>query len=343
MSELNSRDTARRAAVISLAALAVFSAFALVVRLAEVWLLIFAGLLLAVLLSAAADTVARLLGRSRGVSLALVMLTGALTVAGAAYAFWPAVSEQGDELITRLPSAWGELRGTLNGRPWGSWLLEHVEPEQVVTRSAVVSQATTAVSSSAGALGGLLVVLFVGIYVAAEPSLYRHGVRRLLPQVAQPRFETAANEVGEVLRWWLVGKLLSMVLVGVTTTLGLWLLGVPLALVFGLMAAVLTFIPNFGPVLSVVPPALLALTEQPRTAAYVVALYVGIQAVESYAITPLIQRRTVSLPPALTITAQVALGLLVGALGVAVATPLTAAAMTAIRVLYVEPKEAAGG
>lgn len=145
-----------------------------------------------------------------------------------------------------------------------------------------------------------------------------------------------------MLRWWLVGKLLSMSIVGLLTTAGLWLLGVPLALAFGLIAAALTFVPNIGPVLSVVPPALLALTDEPRVAAYVVALYVGIQTVESYAITPIIQRRTVSLPPALTITAQVALGFLVGALGVAVATPLTAAVMTIVRVLYVERGEGAG-
>jgi predicted PurR-regulated permease PerM len=130
-----------------------------------------------------------------------------------------------------------------------------------------------------------------------------------------------------------------MAIVGVMTTLGLWLLNVPLALAFGLIAAALTFVPNIGPVLSVVPPALLALTDGPWTAAYVVALYLAIQTIESYAITPIIQRRTVSLPPALTITAQVALGLLVGPLGVAVATPLTAVATTAVNVLYVEPKE----
>lgn len=127
-----------------------------------------------------------------------------------------------------------------------------------------------------------------------------------------------------------------MVLVGVLTTVGLWWLDVPLALTFGLLAAALTFIPNFGPVLSVVPPALLALADDPTRALYVGALYLAIQTVESYAVTPLIQRRTVSMPPALTITSQVVLGVLVGGIGVAVATPLTAAAMTVVRMLYVE-------
>jgi predicted PurR-regulated permease PerM len=127
-----------------------------------------------------------------------------------------------------------------------------------------------------------------------------------------------------------------MVLVGVLTTVGLWWLDVPLALTFGLLAAALTFIPNFGPVLSVVPPALLALADDPTRALYVAVLYLAIQTIESYAVTPLIQRRTVSMPPALTIMSQIVLGVLVGAIGVAVATPLTAAAMTMVRMLYVE-------
>ena len=153
---------------------------------------------------------------------------------------------------------------------------------------------------------------------------------------ARRRVDRVLYEVVGVLRWWLVGKMLSMAVVGVLTTMGLSLLGVPLALTFGLIAALLTFVPNFGPILSVVPPAVLALADDPRRATYVIGLYLAIQTVESYAITPLIQRRTVSMPPALTITAQVVLGVLVGAIGVAVATPLTAAAMTAIRLAYVE-------
>ncbi len=157
-----------------------------------------------------------------------------------------------------------------------------------------------------------------------------------MPPAGRDRADAVLVEITSVLRWWLIGKILSMALVGVLTTLGLWWLDVPLALTFGLIAAALTFIPNFGPVLSVVPPAILALADDPKRALYVGALYLAIQTVESYAVTPLIQRRTVSMPPALTITSQIVLGLLVGGIGVAVATPLTAAAMAVGRMLYVE-------
>lgn len=332
---------ASRAAVVTLTVFAIASAFALLVLLIQVWLLVFAGLLVAVLLSASADALSRRTTWSRGASLAIVLVCLALVIGVAARLLWPSIAAQADELVTRLPAAWSDLRSWIDDRPLGAWLLERTADQDMVAPTRVVTRATGVLMTSATALGGLLVILFVGIYVAAEPELYRRGLRRLLPPSAHRRFDDVTREIGHVLRWWLVGKLLSMAIVGVLTTAGLWLLGVPLALVFGLLAMALTFVPNIGPLLSVVPPALLALSDAPWTAAYVVALYLAIQTVESYAITPMIQRRTVSLPPALTITAQVALGLMVGALGVAVATPLTATAMTAVRVLYLERDERA--
>lgn len=228
------------------------------------------------------------------------------------------------------------MRGWFEQREWGQWLLGRAEPDQLADGGAIVDQATGVLLSTISALAAFLIILFVGLYVAAQPALYQRGLRRLVPVAGRQRADEVLLEVVSVLRWWLIGKVLSMVLVGVLTTVGLWWLDVPLALTFGLLAAALTFIPNFGPVLSVVPPALLALADDPTRAAYVVALYLAIQMVESYAVTPLIQRRTVSMPPALTILAQLVLGILVGGIGVAVATPLTAAVMTMVRMWYVE-------
>jgi predicted PurR-regulated permease PerM len=316
--------------------LAIVAVVALFVLAAEVLLLVFAGLLFAVLLSSLADALARISGMNRGMALGLTVLVLLAGMVGTAWALWPSMSEQADQLATQLPAALGELRGWFEQREWGRWLLGRVEPDQMADGGALVDQATGALLTTISALAGFLIILFVGLYVAAQPSLYQRGLRRLVPVARRHRADEVLFEVTSVLRWWLIGKILSMVLVGLLTTLGLWWLGVPLALSFGLLAAALTFIPNFGPVLSVVPPALLALADDPTRAAYVVALYLAIQTVESYAVTPLIQRRTVSMPPALTIMSQIVLGVLVGGIGVAVATPLTAAAMTIVRMLYVE-------
>lgn len=326
----------QRTAVVVATALALVAIVALFVLAAEVLLLVFAGLLFAVLLSSLADALVRISGMRRGMAIGLtvgVLLAGTVATG---WGLWPSLSDQTDQLAKELPAALGELRGWFEGREWGRWLLGRAEPDQMGGGAAIVNQATGVLVTTISALAAGLIILFVGLYVAAQPSLYHRGLRRLVPVAGRHRADAVLFEVTSVLRWWLIGKILSMVLVGVLTTVGLWWLDVPLALTFGLLAAALTFIPNFGPVLSVVPPALLALADDPTRAAYVVALYLAIQMVESYAVTPLIQRRTVSMPPALTIMSQLVLGLLAGGIGVAVATPLTAAAMTMIRMLYVE-------
>ncbi len=332
----NLRLLGRRTAVVTATVVAIGLGVALLALAADVLLLVFAGLLFAVLLGSVADAIVRVSGLGRGLALGLTVLALLTTLAGTAWALWPSVSEQADQLATQLPAAVGELRHWFEGRAWGRWLLGRAEPGQMADGATLMDQATGVLVTTIGALAALVIILFVGLYVAAQPDLYRRGLLRLVPVARRRRADEVLMEVIGVLRWWLIGKILSMALVGVLTTVGLWWLGVPLALTFGLLAAALTFIPNFGPVLSVVPPALLALADDPAQALKVAALYLAIQTVESYAVTPLIQRRTVSMPPALTITSQLVLGVLVGGIGVAVATPLTAATMTVVRMLYVE-------
>ncbi|MGH6611543.1 MAG: AI-2E family transporter, partial [Burkholderiaceae bacterium] len=190
-----------------------------------------------------------------------------------------------------------------------------------------------------GVLGGIvnvLIIIFVGLYLAAEPRLYTNGLVRLVPIRHRPRAQEFLSALGHTLRWWLVGRLSLMLLNGVLTALALWLLGVPLALTLGILAGLLNFIPNIGPVIAGVPAVLIALMQSPQQALYVFILYVALQSVDGYVLTPLVQRRTIELPPVLTITAQVLLGVLLGTLGVLLATPLTAAALVLVKMLYVE-------
>jgi predicted PurR-regulated permease PerM len=127
-----------------------------------------------------------------------------------------------------------------------------------------------------------------------------------------------------------------MLVIALLTTAGLWLLSVPLAPILALIAGLLNFIPNFGPIVALVPALLLGLTKGFDTALWVIGLYTGIQLVESYVLTPYIQQRAISMPPALLITTQVILGVMLGFLGLLLATPLTAAAMVLVRRLYIE-------
>ena len=134
------------------------------------------------------------------------------------------------------------------------------------------------------------------------------------------RVQEVLQELGTTLGHWLVGRIVSMGIVGGITTGGLWLLGVPLAPALGLFAALAEFVPNVGPFLAFIPALVLALTESATRALAVLLLYLGVQGFESYVLTPLVEKRAVALPPALTITAQVLMAVLAGGLGLALAT-----------------------
>jgi predicted PurR-regulated permease PerM len=228
------------------------------------------------------------------------------------------------------------MRAVFEKHEWGRTLLERMHhADDLLARRETWSQAGGFLSSTLGVVAGFLTFLFIGLFVAFDPRLYRQWLLQLVPPERRARAEEVVDAVGNALRMWMAGKLLAMFVVGVSTWGGLALIDVPLGLTLALIAALLTFIPNFGPVLSAFPAVLLALIDSPTKALYVVALYVGVQTVESYLLTPLVQKRTVSLPPALGLVGQVVLGAVGGTLGLLVATPLTVAGLVLVRELYV--------
>ena len=302
----------------------------------EVLLLVFAGILVAIFLSALAQWVQETTGIPYGGSLAVVAVTIITILFGFGYFAAPSIGRQMDQLADRLPRSIERLEEQIKEYPWGKRLLTETQDKQALGGTAeILSRATGAVSGTLGFLVSFVIVLFIGIYAAVEPSTYRRGFLLLVPPQRRDRMGEISAAVVDTLQWWLIGKFISMAIIGVLTTIGLWIMGIPLALALGVIAALFTFIPNIGPILSAIPAILLGLMESPQQALYIGALYVGIQTVESYMITPLIQKKTVSLPPALTLSAQVFLGVIFGGLGVALATPMAAAALVMTRMLYV--------
>jgi predicted PurR-regulated permease PerM len=303
----------------------------------DVFLLIFAGILVTIFLRSLSETLTSYTGISAGWSLGIVVLSlvGVTIVTG--YFAAPSVAEQSDTLVQKIPESIGQLRTHIEGYSWGRSLLDEAEPEKVIEESRTTLRGVGgAFSSVLGWFTNFIIIIFIGLYGAIEPGVYKRGFLHLIPKARRERIGEVLSEINETLKWWLIGKFFGMAVIGVSTTLGLWLLDVPLALILGLIAALFTFIPNIGPILAMVPAVLLGLTVSPEKALYVGLLYVGIQAVESYILTPLVQRKTIELPPALTLGTQVFLGVSMGGLGVALATPLTAVGVVATKMLYVE-------
>jgi predicted PurR-regulated permease PerM len=308
--------------------------------LVDVVLLTFAGVLIAVLLRAPADWLSARSGLSPNLSIAIVLVVLTVGLGGAVWGIAPEVGRQFDELIAQLPGAVRELSAALEQHGWGRWLVARGQSTgEMLARPEAMQGAGRALSTTFGALTSLFVVAVVGLWVTLQPGVYINNGVRLFPVPMRPRMLALAGECGHALQRWLLGCLVSMLIVSTATFVGLWLLGVPLALLLALFAGSMVFIPNFGPLLSAIPALLLALMQGPMAVLWVAVLYVGVQIVDNTITTPLIQRQAVSLPPALMMFAQTAMGVLAGGLGVIVAVPVMALALIVVRRLHVDPLE----
>lgn len=308
--------------------------------LVDVLLLTFAGVLIAVLLRAPADWLSARTGMSPKLAIAIVLVVLAAGFGGAAWGLAPEVGRQFDELMTQIPGAVRELSAALEQHGWGRWLVARGQNTgELLARPEAMQGAGQALSTTFGAFTSLFVVAVVGLWVTLQPRVYIDNGVRLFPLAMRPRVLALAGECGQALQRWLIGCLVSMLIVSAATWLGLWLLGVPLALLLALFAGSMVFVPNFGPLLSAIPALLLALMQGPMAVLWVAALYVGVQIVDNTITTPLIQRQAVSLPPALMMVGQVAMGVLAGGLGVIISVPAMAIALIVVRRVYVDPLE----
>jgi len=192
------------------------------------------------------------------------------------------------------------------------------------------------IGSTFGAVANVLIVLFFAVFMAAQPQPYIQGLLFLVPRRRRKRAREVIYEIGNVLRRWLIGQSILAVCVALLTGAGMLLLGAPFAVALAILAGLMEFVPYIGPFVAAVPAILVGFAEGPQLALYIALLFLGVQMAESYVLAPLIQHRAVHLAPAAILFAQVLMGAIVGALGVAVATPLAAAVMVAVGMLYVE-------
>jgi len=304
----------------------------------NVLMLIFAGILLAVFLRGLSRAVSRFTKLPEGWSLAAVIITILLTISGLVWLLAPSVAEQAAELRRTLPESIRQGEARLAEYGWGRKIIEQMPTfEEAMPNGAdAFSRVTGIFSSTLSAVANFVIIVFVGVFLAIDGRTYTNGLVRLFPFEKRDRASEVLDELGFTLWWWLIGKVIAMVIVGVVTWLGLWLMGVPLALTLGLLAGILDFIPNIGPFLAGIPGVLIALTVSPTVGLYVLVFYFVIQSLESYILMPILQQKTVKLPPALTIVAQVLLGVLVGGIGLILASPLAAVVFVLVRMLYLE-------
>lgn len=334
MDQAERKDTAQHALVYVGIAVGIVILLLLLWYAIDVVLLAFIGVLLAVLLRSPADWLSSRTGWSEGWSLALVIVVLATLLATAGFFFGRAVAQQSGQLSEQLPQVLEKARERISQHELGKRMVESTETSESDTQ--FLTRGLRLVGSTFAALGSLVVVVFLAGFLAASPRTYVGGLLMLVAKRRRQRMREVLEEIGHVLQRWLVGQVILMAVVAALTGIGLTLLGVPFALPLALIAGLLEFVPYVGPIVAAIPALIVALSEGPQLALWVGLLYLAVQSVESYILTPLIQHRAVDLPPALILLAQVLMGVTAGPLGVIVATPLAAAALVAVKRLYVE-------
>ncbi|WP_042690921.1 AI-2E family transporter [Azospirillum sp. B506] len=290
-------------------------------------LLIFTGVLFAILLQRLTGFVQRGTGLGHGWSLAIVLVLLVLLVGGGVWLMGTSMTaqlgqlqEQVSKAMGMLPDGWSQ-RIMEQGKDW-PWM----------------NQLSSFASGLVYVIGDAVVVMFAALYLAASPGVYQRGVVLLVPPRGQKRACEVMDVAGDSLWKWLIGQLVAMAAVGTMIAVGLWLLGIPSALALGIVAGLLEFIPLVGPFLAAVPALLIGFAQSPQDALWVAGVYLVIQQVEGNLITPLLQKRVVDLPPVVTIGAIAAGGVLFGIMGMFLATPIAVVVLVMVNLLYIEDK-----
>jgi predicted PurR-regulated permease PerM len=311
----------------------------LFVRVAfNILLMTFMGVLIAVYFHGLADFIAQKTKISRKFSL-FISIAGTITLLSAMiWIIGSTVQQQAAQLSHTLPQIIGTAKTKLAGSAAGQQLLGYTSGDN---SKKLLDAASTFFSSSFGVIGDLCIILFLGIFFTADPSLYKDSLLAILPPQQEIDGGIIWSRISDALKAWIKTKLISTVLVTIVVALGLMIIGLPGTLVLGLIAGLLDIIPNFGPVIAMIPGVLLGLMISPQMAVIAALIYVACETIVGSIFMPLIQKRMTNIPPAITMISQLVMGLICGLMGIILAVPILLVLTIVVDELYIKKKKAA--
>lgn len=357
-------DMARAAVV----ALAVWFGLQLLWSVSSLFFLVFLATLFGLAVARGVDVLERYHIR-RGVGSTLIVLAALGVIGGGLALSAPTLIEQGKELQNEFPSAVAKVQDWVDSKQRtgaiGVIIKAAAQTEASVATPSVPATVTVTptkaitpqrpselirqklaegmsgasnylfsfVSSTLAVVGALIMLIFLVIYIGAEPDVYRGWMLAAVPATARPKVREILTEISNVLRKWLVTQMVAMLVIGGVTTIALLILGVKAPFALGFIAGLLEFIPTVGPILSAVPGVLMGFIDSPEKAGVVAIAYYGIQFIENNLLIPYLMRGEMDLPPALTLVAQTLMTLVFGFFGLMVAVPLTAAMLVPLRMI----------
>lgn len=300
-------------------------------------LLIFVGVLIAIFFHGFAGLLQRFLLLPQKWSVVISVLFNIGLLVGFFWFAGSRLSQQISQLSDTLPKTFQDAKEQVSQTPAGRQLIQYAESSG--SSSKTQSTLRQFFSSTFGVISDLYIVLLIGLFFTASPTLYIKGIVHLLPPKAKDRGDELIRKLGYQLKEWLKGQIIGVVFIGVLSAVALIILGIPLVFTLALLAGLMNFIPNFGPIIALIPAVLLGLTQGTSTAMYVAIIYTGIQALQTALFKPLITKKMVSVPPALTVIGQITMGALGGFWGVLLATPTVLVIMTFVNGLYVKNQD----
>ncbi|TFI58902.1 AI-2E family transporter [Sphingomonas parva] len=293
-----------------------------VIFLAQPLLLIFAGIVFASILDGGTRLLGRVLPIGRGWRLTIVTVAGVAFIAWTFYFAGSSLAAEAERLRAVITAqvnrglAWGNEVGIMQGGAQ----MDQLSGQLMGT----LGRLGSAVSSALGALTSLIMILVIGIFIAAEPRLYQRGFAWMLPLRSRDSFYRTAAEMGHTMRRLMAGRLLGMAVEGVGTWILLMIGGVPMAALLGILTGLLAFLPNIGAIISGVLIVLAGFSVSFNAGLWAIAVYLIVQTVDGYLIVPYVAKKTVDLAPALILGAQLLFGALFGLIGLALADPIVA-------------------
>src|SRR5579883_770075 len=325
------RTTASEFFVRVLIAAAVVVGLLLIWYVFDVILVAFGAAIFALLLWVGAEPFMRWLSLREGVALALSGLLILGVLAGIAFLLGSQLAGQLQDVLQRLDSGAAGVQASLNALELGRFVLSHISglnfaPTQMIANFLKVSSSI---------IEEAVISLIIGIYLAAQPRLYRDGFVQLFPLEVHPYVLDRISAVADALRLWLIGQLIQMFLIGTLATGALWIIGVPSPIALGLIAGIGEFVPYVGPIIAAIPAVLVASTNGWQTAIWTVVAYIGINQVEGHLVLPLVQRHLVFIPPGVILLGIVAITSLFGPAAAIFAAPISVVIFVAVKMFYV--------
>lgn len=313
---------------------------------ASVVLLLLLGVLLSVALSAPVEALRRW-KVPRGVSAPLIVVSVLAALLLVGYLLLPQLGQQGLQLSNLLPDAFNSLVNRIERAANRFGLSLDLRAEEGFSFVGLARQLAGGILGLFGSLvfavAGVVAAIFLAIFLAANPGPIVVWVVRIFPPDHRSQAREILSESRTALLGWLLGRLASMAIIAILSTMALYLIGIPAPVLLGLFAGFVSFVPYIGPIISVIPPALLGVLGDPTHALYVIVAYVIIQQIETNVLTPLIMQKVSSVHPAVVIAAVTLLGTVFGFLGALLALPIVVVAEVLVEELWFRRLEEGSG